>query len=273
MSFKFVILIQSFKPFSVVMLSTIYMLFVPRHSIPTIQCNCYSVPKLTHTPLSFNLSTKSMRSCTILCNFPSPFCLLQTTFISTPFVLLCLTTFPTNIKLFFPRRFLLSTPLTTQTKTLPQPHKLSPIYFNYIITSTFAEIVIQFPTSTPLRLHSTPPSIIDFRPTILISTLNNCVLLMFNNVVMFKCLVLNLHLAVTNIQPSIPAHYYLDFINLKPQIILAQSKLICLPYFNIKRSSRLDKLDRHSNYTFKYHFKTQIVFKLGSLIPLSITNL
>ena len=36
--------------------------------------------------------------------------------ISTPFILLCLTTFPTIIKLFFPRRFSLSTPLTTQTK-------------------------------------------------------------------------------------------------------------------------------------------------------------
>ena len=65
--------------------------------------------------------------------------------------------FSHNHKLFFPRRFFLSTPLTTQTKTLPQPHKLSSIYFNYIISATFAKIVIHFPhfDSTSTRLHST----------------------------------------------------------------------------------------------------------------------
>ena len=152
------------------MLSTIPLLFVSRHSIPTTQCNCYSVPKLTHTPLTPTYRQNRCDSARF-CAFPfailfTPYHFYQHTLHST----LPLNKFP-NIKLFFPRRFLLSIPLTTQTRTLLQPHKLSSIYFNYIIPATFAENVIRFPTSTPLRLPSTPPSIIDFRPHFLISTL------------------------------------------------------------------------------------------------------
>ena len=131
MSFKFAILCHLichfnsiFQPFSNVMLSTTSLLFVSRHSIPITQCNCYSVPKLTHTTSHFNLSTKSMRSCSVLHNFPlqlfTPHHFYQHTLRFTlPH------NFSHNHKLFFPRRFLHSTPLTTQTKTLPPSHKLS----------------------------------------------------------------------------------------------------------------------------------------------------
>ena len=103
MLFKFVILFQSFSHFNV-MLSIIYTLLLPRHSTPIMQCRRYSTPHHFH----FNLSAKSMRFRSILYNFPSPFVYSQTIFISTPFALLCLSTFPTIIKLFFPRRFSLS---------------------------------------------------------------------------------------------------------------------------------------------------------------------
>ena len=73
------------------------------------------------------------------------FCLLHTTSLSM-FFTLCL--------------------LTTQTKSLPPSHKIVAYSIPFIITSTFAENVIQFLTSTPLRLAFTPPSLIDFHPTI-----------------------------------------------------------------------------------------------------------
>ena len=146
------------------MLSTIPPLFMSRHSTPIMQCNCcyyWEWKPNSHTPLPLQLVNKIDA---ILLDFVHfPFAILFTPhhfLISTPFS--CF---------IFPRRFLHSTLLTTQTKTLPQPHKLSSINFNYIIPVTFAENAIRFPTSTPLRLASTPPPIIDFRPTFLISTL------------------------------------------------------------------------------------------------------
>ena len=133
------------------MLSIIHLLLLPRHYTSIIQCRCY----FTHT--TFTSTCQQNRS--IWCDFLRHFVIHKPLVISTPFV-------PTAIKLFFPRRFSLSAPLTTQTKSLPPSHKMSSIYFNYIIPATFAKIVIQLPTSTPLRLTSTPPSLIDFRPTI-----------------------------------------------------------------------------------------------------------
>ena len=108
-------------PLSNVMLSIIYMLLSPRHYIPIIQCNCY----FAHTTFPFNLSTKLSHFRPFLRNFLTPNCYSQTTCYQHTLLLLCLTTFPTNIKLFFPGRFSLSAPLTTQIKSLLQSHKLS----------------------------------------------------------------------------------------------------------------------------------------------------
>ena len=65
--------------------------------------------------------------------------------------------FSHNHKLFFPRRFLHSTPLTTQIRLLLPSHKIVNYFVPNIIASTFTQNVIQLPTSTPLRLASTPP--------------------------------------------------------------------------------------------------------------------
>ena len=87
-------------------ISALYHLHVviasPLHSHHSVQLLFHSTSLSNHSHhIHSNLSTKSMRFRTILRNFPLPFCLLHTTFISTPFV-------PTAIKLFFPRRFSLS---------------------------------------------------------------------------------------------------------------------------------------------------------------------
>ena len=88
-------------------------------------------------------------------------------------------------KIVFPSTFFSLCLLTTQIKSLPPSHKMSSIYFNYIISATFTEIVIQLPTSTQLLLASTPPLLLIFAPQFLISTLITFMLLMFNNVLMF----------------------------------------------------------------------------------------
>ena len=123
------------------MLSTIPLLFVSRHSIPTTQCNCYSVPKLTHTPLTPTYRQNRCDSARF-CAFPFAILFTPHHFYQHTLRFTLPNNFSHNYKLFFPRRFPLSTPLTTQTKTLPQPHKLSSIYFNYIIPATFAKNVI-----------------------------------------------------------------------------------------------------------------------------------
>ena len=71
--------------------------------------------------------------------------------------------FSHNHKIVFPSTFFSLCLLTTQIKSLPPSHKMSSTYFNYIIPATFTEIVIQFPTSTPLQLASTHQRLIDFR--------------------------------------------------------------------------------------------------------------
>ena len=129
-----------------VMLSTIYMLFMSRHYTSITQCRCYFTPLYFH----FNLSTKSMRFRAILYNFLSLFCLLHTTSLSMFFTLYL---------------------LTTQTKSLPPSHKIVVYFIPFIITSTFAENVIQLPTSTPFSLAFTPQLLLILRPTFLISTL------------------------------------------------------------------------------------------------------
>ena len=164
-------------------------------------CLCLATPLPPHNVTVIPFPNLHTLHSTLTCRQnrcdPARFCTFSVAILFTPHhfyqhtlhFTLPLNKFP-NRKLFFPRRFLHSTLLTTQTKTLLQPHRLSPICFNYIIPATFAENAIQFPTSTPLRLPSTPPSIIDFRPTFLISTLIRMMLLLCNNTLMFKCLVL-----------------------------------------------------------------------------------
>ena len=162
MLFKFVILFQSFSHFNV-MLSIIYMLLLPRHSTPIMQCRCYFTPHHFHS----KLSTKSLR----LYNFPSPFCYSHPTcfpphhfLISTPFV-------PTVVKIVFPSTFSPLCPSNHTNQNAASITQIATYSEPNIITSTFTENAIQFPTSTPLRLASTPPSLIDFRPQFLISTL------------------------------------------------------------------------------------------------------
>ena len=55
------------------MLSTISLLLMSRHSIPIIQCNRLFRSQTHTSHFHSNLSTKSMRFRSILCNFPLPF--------------------------------------------------------------------------------------------------------------------------------------------------------------------------------------------------------
>ena len=153
MLFKFVILFQSFSHFQLLCSLSFHRCYCLATTLPS-----FSAIVISHTPLPFKTCQQIVPFPSVFAQFLTLFVIHDTTFISTSFALLCLSTFPTNIKLFFPRPFLLSALLTTQTKTLPQSHKLSSIYFNYIIFATFSQTVIYFPTSTPLQLFSTPPS-------------------------------------------------------------------------------------------------------------------
>ena len=163
MPFKFVILFQSLCHFKSI--PALYHLHVviasPLHSHHSVQLLFHSTSLSNYSHhIHSNLSTKSMRFRSVLCNFPSPFCLLHTTFISTPFS-----------HFHFPRCFSLSTPLTTQIKSLPPSHKIVAHFIPVIIPATFIQNVIRFPTSTPFQLAFTPHSLIDFRHHFLISTL------------------------------------------------------------------------------------------------------
>ena len=100
MLFKFVILFQSFKPIPLFMLSIIPLLFLSRHYTPITQWNRYFRSQ-TNTPhFHSNFQQNRCNSARFCENSLRHFCSLHTTFISTPFILLCLTTFPTIIKLF-----------------------------------------------------------------------------------------------------------------------------------------------------------------------------
>ena len=122
------------------------------------------------TPLSLKIVNKIAP----FVQFPSPFCYSQTTCYQH-------TLRSHSHKIVFPSTFFSLCLLTTQIKSLPLSHKMSSIYFNYIIPATFTEIVIQFPTSTPLLLASTPPLLLIFAPQFLISTLIRIMLLLCNN--------------------------------------------------------------------------------------------
>ena len=138
------------------MLSIIYPLLVSRHSTPIMQCNCYFPSQITHptsTPTCQPNRSKSLRFAQFPLHLftPTPLSYQHTLRPTLPHNL-----FPI-IKLFFPRRFLLSTPLTTQTKTLPQPHKLSSIYFQLYNPRHFhlKRHSISHFDSTSTRLHPT----------------------------------------------------------------------------------------------------------------------
>ena len=108
------------------------MSLLTRHSLPTLNDYVISLPsffKLTHTTFYPNLSTKLLHSVRFV-QFPVPFCY-------SPHHLL--SAHPSSILLhyIFPRRFPLSTLLTTQSKLPPLSHKLSSFYSNYIISATF----------------------------------------------------------------------------------------------------------------------------------------
>ena len=149
-------------PFPVFMLSIIYPLLLPRHSLPSFSVYVISLHSFSksHTPL---FTPTCQQNCSIFvrfAQFPSPFCYSQHhSYRHTLRSILPLNKFPI-VKLFFPRRFLLSTLLTTQTKLLPLSHKLSSIllqlynfrhfHLNHHSSSTFAII-----RPTYIRIHST----------------------------------------------------------------------------------------------------------------------
>ena len=129
---------------------------------PIIQCVCYFPSflfQITHPTFYSNLSTKLLHF-RPFCTISFAFCYSQHhSYRHTLRSILPLNKFPI-VKLFFPRRFLLSTLLTTQTKLLPLSHKLSSIllqlynfrhfHLNHHSSSTFAII-----RPTYIRIHST----------------------------------------------------------------------------------------------------------------------
>ena len=99
--FKFVILFQSFMPFSnPLVLSIIYQLLLPRHYILITHCSCYFTP----TSIFLCHFCYSHSTCLLPCHF----------LISTPFN-----------HFHFPSTFFTLCLLTTQIKSLPPSHKLS----------------------------------------------------------------------------------------------------------------------------------------------------
>ena len=111
------------------MLSFMFLLLLPRHSLSVLVISLISFSKLTHTTFHLNLPTNCSISARFV-QFPAPFCY-------SPHHLL--SAHPSSILLhyIFPRRFPLSTLLTTQSKLPPLSHKLSSFYSNYIISATF----------------------------------------------------------------------------------------------------------------------------------------
>ena len=124
MSFNFVILFQTLSHFQSIMLSTTSLLFVSRHSIPIMQCNCYFPSQTTHptsTPTYQQNRSKSLR----FQQLPTPLVYSYT----TSYQHTLRPTLPHNFshkhKIVFPSTFFTLCLLITQVETLPPSHKMS----------------------------------------------------------------------------------------------------------------------------------------------------
>ena len=158
-------LLAIFKCYALQHLTVVYV--SPLHSHHAMQL-LFPVPN-PHTPLSLQPANKIDPNRSV-CTSSHSTCLLHTTFLSAH------PSFRSALQLF-PSTFFILCLLITQTKTLLPSHKIATYFVPNKTPVTFSQNVIQFSTSTPLRLPSTPQLFIDFRPTFLISTLINIMLL------------------------------------------------------------------------------------------------
>ena len=131
MSFKFAILchlfchfILNFKPFQSIMLSTIPLLFVSRHSTPITQCNCYFRPK-SPTPLPTSTCQQNRCDSARFCAISFRHFVYSTPLLSAHPSVILPHNFSHNYKIVFPSTFFTLCLLITQVETLPPSHKLS----------------------------------------------------------------------------------------------------------------------------------------------------
>ena len=159
MSFKFVILFQSFSHFQLLCSLSSTCCYCLATPLPSFSATVISLPflfQITHT--TFTPTCQQNRSFSArFAQFPFATCLLPHHFYQHTLRPILPHNFSHNRKLFFPRRFLLSTPLTTQTELLPPSHKIVVYCAPNIITSTFTSNRHSVPhfDSTSTRLHST----------------------------------------------------------------------------------------------------------------------
>ena len=137
MLFKFVILFQSFSHFHLLC------------SLPSHCCYCLATPfpsfSATVTPFPTRTHPTFIQLVDKIDAIPRDFVQIPFAILFTPYHFYQHTlrftlphNFSHNHKLFFPRCFLLSTPLTTQTKTLPPSHKIATYFVPNIIPVTFS---------------------------------------------------------------------------------------------------------------------------------------